>query len=75
MVAVVEKMSVEENEMFAGVTGRTGRTEEEEEGMGRFAVREIWLERLAVKLVRKLKRVELEAEPDGRHCSGQSSSR
>ena len=72
MVAVVEKMSVEENEMFAGVTGRT---EEEEEGMGRFVVKEIWLERLAVKLVRKLKRVELEAEPDGRHCSGQSSSR
>ena len=72
MVAVVEKMSVEENEMFAGVTGRT---EEEEEGMGRFVVKEIWLERLAVKLVRKLKRVELEAESDGRHCSGQSSSR
>ena len=57
--------------MFAGVTGRT----EEEEGRGRIVVREIWLERLAVKLVRKLKRVELEAEPDGRHCSGQSSSR
>ena len=64
-------MSVEENEMFAVVTGRT----EEKEGMGRIVVREIWLERLAVKLVRKLKRVELEAEPDGRHCSGQSSSR
>ena len=57
--------------MFAVMTGRT----EEEGGRRRIVVREIWLERLAVKLVRKLKRVELEAESDGRHCSGQSSSR
>ena len=60
---------MEENEMFAVVTGRT------EEGIGMIVVREIWLEILGVKLVRKLKRVELEAEPAGRHCSGQSSSR
>ena len=51
---------------------RTGRTEED---MGRLVVMEIWLERLAVKLGRKLKGVGLEAEPDGRHCSGPSSSR
>ena len=62
-------MFVEESEMFAVMTGRT------EEGMGRLVVRDIWLERLAVKLGRKLKRVELEAETDGRHCSGPSSSR
>ena len=62
-------MFVAENEMFAVRTGRT------EEDMGRLVVMEIWLERLAVKLGRKLKRVGLEAEPDGRHCSGPSSSR
>ena len=59
----------EENEMFAVRTGGT------EEGRGRIVVRETWLEIRLAKLVRMLKRVELEAEPDGRHCSGQSSSR
>ena len=60
-------MFEEETEMFAG------RTEESKEGMT--VVRETWLEIRLAKLVRMLKRVELEAEPDGRHCSGQSSSR
>ena len=60
-------MFEEENEMFAG------RTEESKKGMT--VVRETWLEIRLAKLVRMLKRVELEAEPDGRHCSGPSSSR
>ena len=53
--------------MFAGMT------EEGREGMS--VGRKVLVETPPVKLARRLKRVELEAESAGRHCSGRSSSR
>ena len=61
-------MFVEKTEMFAG------RAEGDRESMT-VVVREILLEIPLAELVRMLTRVESEAEPDGRHCSGPSSSR
>ena len=59
---------MEKTEMFAG------RAEEDRESMT-VDVREIGLEILLTELVRMWRRVELEAESDGRYCSGRSSSR
>lgn len=56
-----------ENGMFAGMT------EEGREGMS--VGRKVLVETPPVKLARRLKRVELEAESAGRHCSDPSSSR